>query len=187
MQQALIDLAGKPFPAIMRETVLSKLEMDYSTYDQPLSENLLKFAAAGHRDNGETIIEKRHIYPEMAAAGLWTTAYDLARFAIEIQKSIEGESNRVLSQDMSRLMITPYISENYGMGLQIVKRGDRNYFAHDGSNEGFRCFIIASVNGGFGAVIMTNGARGSQLYREIIDKIEEVYEWQKIGNSSPKQ
>ena len=39
-----------------------------------------------------------HIYPEMAAAGLWTTPRDLSVFAIEIQKSLLGKSNKVLSQ-----------------------------------------------------------------------------------------
>lgn len=177
MQQALVELMQKPFPKIMRETVLSKLDMDYSTYDQPLPESLLKFASSGHGRTGDPIEEKIHIYPEMAAAGLWTTPSDLARFAIEIQKSLKGKSNKVLSQETAQQMITPYISEDYGLGLQITKRDGKSYFGHGGSNAGFKCLMIASVDEGVGVVIMTNGDLGNQLYRDILEKIEEVYNW----------
>ncbi|MBN1270891.1 MAG: beta-lactamase family protein [Candidatus Aminicenantes bacterium] len=39
-------------------------------------------AAAGHRMNGRMIKGNWHTYPEMAAAGLWTTPTDLCRFGI---------------------------------------------------------------------------------------------------------
>ena len=177
MQQALLDITQKPFPRIMRETVLSKLDMDYSTYDQPLPESLLKFASSGHGRTGDPIKEKIHIYPEMAAAGLWTTASDLARFAVEIQNSLKGKSNKVLSQETAQEMTTPYISENYALGLQITERDGKTYFGHGGSNAGFKCFMIASIDEGVGVVIMTNGDLGNQLYRDILEKVEQVYNW----------
>jgi len=38
--------------------------------------------------------------PELEAAWLWTTPTNLARFAIEVQASILGRSNRVLSRSL---------------------------------------------------------------------------------------
>jgi CubicO group peptidase (beta-lactamase class C family) len=58
--------------------------MTHSTYSQPLPDAIRKSAASGYRGNGKVVDGKIHIYPEMAAAGLWTTPTDLAKFAIEV-------------------------------------------------------------------------------------------------------
>jgi CubicO group peptidase (beta-lactamase class C family) len=81
MQHLLTDVAGKPFPEIMRETVLEPFGMSESTYEQPLPEARWEQAATAYESDGEEVEGKWHIYPEMAAAGLWTTPTDLARFA----------------------------------------------------------------------------------------------------------
>ena len=54
--------------------------------------------------------------PEMAAAGLWTTPTDLARFAIEIALSTQGKANHVLSQKSAQEMLTPQIAAEGGEG-----------------------------------------------------------------------
>ncbi|HEY6333875.1 MAG TPA: serine hydrolase domain-containing protein, partial [Blastocatellia bacterium] len=113
MQQMLIDVTGKPFPEILNDAVLSPVGMTESSYEQPLPESWQGRTATAHR-NGAPIKGRWHIYPEMAAAGLWTTPSDLARFAIEIQRSFEGQSNKVLSASMTKLMLTPVL-QNYGL------------------------------------------------------------------------
>ena len=175
MQQALVDIEKKPFPQILRETIMDPLEMTDSSYEQPLPPERLRFAAAGHRTPGDLVAGKRHTYPEMAAAGLWTTPSDLARFAIEIQLSLKGQSNRVLSKELTQEMITPFVSKNYALGLQINSAG---YFSHGGSNEGFKCVMIAHREKGYGAVVMTNGDLGSSLCSEILRSIAREYEWE---------
>src|SRR6266571_2072321 len=81
------------FPEFMQETVLTPLRMTASTYEQPLPKERVAAAATGYYANGKQVEGKWHIYPEMAAAGLWTTASDLARFAIGIQQALAGKSN----------------------------------------------------------------------------------------------
>ncbi|MCX6575476.1 MAG: serine hydrolase, partial [Candidatus Aminicenantes bacterium] len=103
MQLALIDVEKKPFPEILREKVLEPIGMTSSSYEQTIAPDRLKLAASGHNASGKVIEGKRFIYPEMAAAGLWTTPTDLAKFAIEVGRSVRGESNRVLSIEMARL------------------------------------------------------------------------------------
>jgi CubicO group peptidase (beta-lactamase class C family) len=80
MQQLLVDELGKPFPEIMQELVLRPAGMTSSTYEQPLPDALRSRAATGHRRNGRPVNGRWHTYPEMAAAGLWATPEDLARF-----------------------------------------------------------------------------------------------------------
>jgi CubicO group peptidase (beta-lactamase class C family) len=106
LQQLMIDVTGKPFPSLMQELLLSKIGMTHSRFDQPLAKELEPVAAAGHLPTAAVIRGRWHTYPEMAAAGLWTTPSDLALFAIELMESVQGKSNRVLSQEMSTQMLT---------------------------------------------------------------------------------
>ena len=175
-QQLLEDVTDKPFPEIMRDTVLQKLEMGKSTFAQPLPPSLSQLAAVGHTSNSEIVNGKWHIYPEIAAAGLWTTPSDLARFVIEIQQSVSGKSNRILSKEIAEQMVTRQFGE-WGLGLQVGGSGDDAWFAHGGANEGFRCYMFGFIKNGQGAVVMTNSDNGYELALEIIRTISLVYEW----------
>ncbi len=176
LQQLLIDVLGRPFPYIVRDAVLIKLDMSQSTYEQPLPQALAGRAASGHRPDGSVLPGKWHTYPEMAAAGLWTTPTDLARFAREILLAKDGKSDRVLSHVMVEMMLTP-VKEGYGLGLIVKGSGQDLQFSHGGGNEGFRCYLIAYPKRGQGAVIMTNSDLGSDLYSEILRGLSAEYGW----------
>lgn len=171
------DVAGRPFPVIMRETVLEPIGMSESTYEQPLPESRREQAASGYRSDGTRVEGKWHTYPEMAAAGLWTTPTDLARYAIEIQKAYAGEPGGVLSSDMARQMLEPGMND-WGLGPGIGLDGKA--FRHGGSNAGFRCQFIAFIEGGKGAVVMTNSDSGGDLVREILYTIADEYDWPEL-------
>ena len=172
MQLMLSDVAGKPFPQLMAETVLEPLGMSGSTYEQPLPENRHAQAATAYAGDGTPIERDWHVYPEMAAAGLWTTPTDLAKYVLEVQRAYAGEG-LVLSQDMTRQMLQPGMND-HGLGPSIS--GDR--FGHGGSNAGFRCRLTAFIEGGRGAVVMTNSDNGSRIAREILITIFDEYGWE---------
>src|SRR6266849_6029464 len=113
-QQLMIDVSGKPFPELMKETVLDKIGMRHSSYEQPLPPASAAFTAGGTYGDGKLVHGKWHVYPEMAAAGLWTTPTDLAKFAIEIALSKQGKSNKVLTQKTAEEMLTMQ-SKNFGI------------------------------------------------------------------------
>jgi CubicO group peptidase (beta-lactamase class C family) len=176
MQLLMMDVTGKPFPALMRELVLDRIGMKNSTYEQPLPPARVAQASSGHRTTDELVKGKWHTYPEMAAAGLWTTPSDLAKFAIELQKAKAGNSKKVLSQAMANLMLTKQY-ERWGFGIGLDGEGKTANFSHGGSNEGFRCQLFAYVETGQGAVVMTNGDQGSPLAFEILRGIAREYGW----------
>jgi CubicO group peptidase (beta-lactamase class C family) len=97
-QLALTDAVEKPFEQLARGWVLDPIGMTNSTYQQPLPASREKQAARAHDRNGQRMGDPWHVYPELAAAGLWTTPTDLAKFLIEVQKSLLGRSNLVLSK-----------------------------------------------------------------------------------------
>lgn len=176
LQQILIDLEKKPFPQIMNESVFQPLGMERSTFECPLPEGVEEMAVTGHLREGRPLGGKWHLYPEMAAAGLWTTPSDLALFLIDIIKAARGESRKVVSAELARAMLTPQM-DIQGFGFLIEDAGDNLFFHMKGNNEGFECFMVAYPVRGEGAVVMTNSANGSYLIEEILRGISAVYEW----------
>ena len=176
MQQMIIDATGKPLPEFMRETVLAPLGMTSSTYEQPLPADRQSHAATGHYPDGRPVAGKWHVYPEMAAAGLWTTAPDLARFAIGVQRALASTSNAVLSQPTTRLMLTRQKNDD---GLGVFLKGDAQTlrFFHGGVDEGFDAFLVAYANEGKGAAIMINANDDSDAVAEIVKAIAREYHW----------
>jgi hypothetical protein len=122
---------------------------------------LSEVAATGYGADGTPVAGRYHTYPEMAAAGLWTTASDLAHFGIEIQKSREGRSNRILKQATVAEMLTEQ-KKPYGLGFALAP----NWFSHGGADEGFQASFGCSLDGK-GLVVMTNSDNGGRLAHEI--------------------
>jgi len=183
---ALIDAVGKPFEQLAREWVLNPIEMTNSTYEQPLPAARQKQAARAHDRNGARMGDPWHVYPEHAAAGLWTTPTDLAKFLIEVQKSLRGQSNRVLTQSMAQEMVTPVGVGPFAVGFQIEKQGEGWYFMHGGSNWGFQCDMIAHRVKGYGLVIMTNADSGPPLIQELRQRIQREYKWDTLDKPIPR-
>lgn len=177
MQEMLIDVTGQPFPKYMRATVLKPFGMNDSTYEQPLPETERSRAAAGHYINGNEVEGRRHVYPEMAAAGLWTTATDLARFAIGLQESLAGKSNSVLSQATARRMLVNE-RNNDGLGVFLGGNGKTLRFFHEGVDAGFDASMNAYAETGQGAVIMINANNRSSAVMRIMFAIGREYRWQ---------
>ncbi len=176
-QLVLMELEGKPYRQILQELVLDPVGMISSTFEQPLPASRVSEAAVAHGPDGAPLSGMYHVYPELAAAGLWTTPTDLAKFAIEHQRSLQAKSNRILSQESEEKMMTPYIGEAYGFGFGIEKKGNAEYFQHSGGNYGFSCLLIAHKQKGYGAVVMLN-TNAYTLIPEIIRSIASEYKWE---------
>ncbi len=176
MQQALEDLTGATFPELMRARVLQPIGMEHSTFEQPLPEALADSAASGYYADGRAVPGQHHIYPEIGAAGLWTTPGDLARFLIELQLSLRGESNTVLSRENTELLLTEVLN-GYALGFAVWSDEGQQYFGHGGANDGFRCSMVAHRSGGHGVVVMTNSDNGSDLAEAVVRLIGEREGW----------
>ncbi len=124
-------------------------------------------AASGHERLDTPVPGGFHVYPEMAAAGLWTTASDLARWAIALSHSYRGEPGGVLSASMAKQMVSkqmhqqpPYGNGYWGLGVSVAGDGDSLAFSHNGRDEGFVADMFMRPGSGRGLVIMMNGVGG---------------------------
>ena len=176
MQQLIIDVTGEPFPNFMQECVLGPLAMTNSTYDQPLPESRSTAAATGYYGGDKAVPGRWHVYPEMAAAGLWTTASDLASFAIGIQRSLKAKSNPVISQSTTRQMLTDQ-GEMDGLGVFLLGKGETLRFVHNGRDEGFDAIMTGYALRGQGAVILINVNDDSGAIARILEAIAHEYQW----------
>ena len=183
MELALSDVRRRPFVDVLQEGVLAPIGMTRSSYAQPISPEHNQNAARAHDNNGESRGPKWHVYPEHAAAGLWTTPTDLARLIIEVQRSASGESNRVLSQSMIQEMLNPVGVGPFAVGFTVSKIGEGWYFSHGGSNWGFRALMLAHKVKGYGLVVMTNADQGSTVINEISRRIQYTYNWDSVASA----
>ncbi|GIG56927.1 hypothetical protein Lfu02_12990 [Longispora fulva] len=165
MQQVLCDVTGRDYADLVAEQVLGPLGMTRSVFGpQPAGST-----ASGHRPGPVPLAGEAHTYPEMAAAGLWSTPTDLARLFLTLRASLNGEGSALLPRDMAGQMATRSTPHRaYGLGLQVQEPGEPRWIGHSGGNEGFQCDAKLFLDGGRGAVIMTNGDYGYALIAEAL-------------------
>jgi len=177
LQQLIEDVTGKDLYKVAEENVFELLDMNQTTFQQPLTENIEKHASAGHRNGATPMPVKRYFYPNTAAGGLWTTTEDYAKFIIEIMKSYHGKSNKIISKDLVEEMLKPHATDIYGLGVFLRNIGGHEYFGHMGDNAGFFAGYLAHMSDGYGVIVFTNSNSSPELIREINKAVAKVYNW----------
>ena len=182
VHQMVLDVTGIPFADFMQTTVLHPLGMTHSTYEQPLPDTMQENAAAGTHLDGTEVPGKWHVYPEQAAAGLWTTPSDLARFAIALMNAGRGRDNPVISTGIAKEMLRPQrdiddgSNAQMGLGIFLHGSGSDALFFHAGADEGFQAQMLG-YDAGYGVVVMVDSDNGLRLAAEIVQSVEREYSW----------
>ena len=176
LQMLMEDVSGKEFHQLLDDLVLSPTGMKSSSFKFPLPEALHNLTSNGYDENGNVVCGGYHIYPEKAAAGLWASPSDLARFMIALGKSYRGEDTSLLKQSSAETMMTR-VPNAGGIGIGIDGEGKAFRFRHTGGNAGFTCYAISFANTGRGVVIMTNSDNGFPLIHEIVRAVSRAYGW----------
>ena len=176
MQLMMDDVTGVPFDQWMATNVIGPFGMSQSSFQQPPSAAMAPFVAAGQYAPGTPVPGRYHLYPEMAAAGLWTTASDLGRFVIAIQQSYAGTANPVISQAMTREMLTD-VKNNDGLGVFLDESSGKLLFFHGGRDDGFDAYMGGYAETGQGVVIMINANDNSGMMRRIYEFVAREYGW----------
>lgn len=187
-QLALMDVSGKSFSNLTQEILFDKLGMKNSTFEQPVPSKYTKQCSWAY-SAASWFKGLPYVYPQQAAAGLYTTPTDLARFFIDVQKSYIGKG-QVLNQATTIKMLTPQqnisdggYKEQIGIGPFLIQRTDNKdpkgvYFEFTGVNAGFLAYGMASVEGGNGVIIMLNsGDDQNGIGKEIRRAVAKVYNW----------
>jgi CubicO group peptidase (beta-lactamase class C family) len=187
-QMAIMDATGRSFEELTQRILFDKLAMPNSTFVQPLPSKYKNQASWAYSEQA-WFKGMPYLYPQLAAASLYSTPTDLAKFLIDIQKSYLGKG-KVLGQEITRQMLTPQAivsdggyKEQIGVGPFLLQRNSNKdpkgiYFEHTGVNAGFLAYGMASIEGGNGVVVMLNsGDVVSGLGMEIRRAVAKVYGW----------
>lgn len=180
VQQLIADVTGLPFAQAARDLVLEPLGMTRSTFAQPLPSGLRSAAAR----------QDWRVYPEAAAAGLWTTAGDLARYVCALQSALAGHTSPARTGTAAKILtphaplpargewsIMPLLGmrppDSCGLGM-FLHGSDR--FSHVGGAAGFFSVLTASRQDGTGAVVMTAANASPFLFR-LLRTISDEQGW----------
>lgn len=170
------DVTGRSFAQISSDEVLRPASMTNSRFAQPLPSSALARAALPHDAMGNPLPGGPRTYPEPAAAGLWSTPTDLLRYAVAVRDSAQGKPGALLDQELATQMPNPGKGD-YRLGLEVHGTPDNRDASHGGSKMGYENFLISFIGTGDGVAVMTNGAQGNELAREITRSVAAAYGW----------
>jgi CubicO group peptidase (beta-lactamase class C family) len=171
------DATGKPFPQLMRELVLDPMGMTGSSFDQPPDAALAARATSGHLADGKELPGRWHLFPEHAAAGLWSTPTDLAKLLVQLAHTWQGFSSIFLHRHTLEEILTPQNGGPYGLGAAIAGDGASLVLMKRGQNIGYQGYLILYPATGQGMVVMTNSDNGSKLAEALIKRAAAAYDW----------
>jgi len=158
LQQVLEDVTGTPFADLMRDTVFAPLGMAGSSFDQAYP--LDRTVALGHDESGRPVPDGWRVRADLAAAGLWSTATDLALLLCEVRRAFLDDDPLLLTSELARQMLTSHPGAFYGLGSIVDITGTGIEFGHGGETVGYRSRVFGQLPAGDGVVILTNGESG---------------------------
>lgn len=185
VQQVLQDVLRAPFADLMRELVFEPLDLRRSTFAQPLPRAWWANAAHGHRPGGLPIQGGAHVYPEQAAAGLWTTPSDLARLARAVIHAWQGRPDALLTPALAAEMLTPAPVGPMGLGFGVTPVTGGVRFSHTGANEGYRGLLVAYPQRAQALVVLSNADAGDLVQQEVLRAVARTLDWPDVLPGPP--
>jgi len=177
LQLVVEEVTGEAFSAYMQREVLDPLGMAHSSFEWRA--DLRPETAVAYAESGSAL--PNFLFTEQAAAGLYTTAHDLALFVAAVMPGPNGEpaGRGVLSPDTLTLMLTPAVQlsdqgEAWGLGYILLALTDGSVrIGHGGSNAGWQAYFAAVPARGEGIVVLTNGDNGADLIEALVNVVVE--------------
>ncbi|NUP47371.1 MAG: amino acid adenylation domain-containing protein, partial [Catenulispora sp.] len=164
LQHVMENATGERFDDLVRTLVREPLGLSDTGFDPGFPET--RTVAVGHDDTGTPVPGGWEIRVDAAAAGLWTTAADLAAVAGAIRRSHLGRPRSLLTRQSAEAMLAEAAPGSFfGLGTVVDTVGGRHWFGHGGELTGHRAMTMCEAHSGDGYVVLTNGAGGDQLIR----------------------
>lgn len=170
-------VSGESFPALMERLVLDPVGMELSTFDLIRGDDVRALnLAKGFGEEGLPAEGGWLLYPQGAAAGLWTTPTEYGRFMSALIASATDDEDRGIHPDVGREVLKPAIDfTGLGVGFQIRQAQVR--LSNSGDNRGYWNHTMSFPARGDVIVVMANGPGGFILMGDINRTAAEVHGW----------
>lgn len=172
LQLIVEEVSGLPFADFMQYEVFDPLGLEQTSYYW--REDLQPMTAKAYDANGRLL--PNYLFIEQAAAGVYTTAPELAEFGAAYLTG-GGVLSRDSIAEMSQVAapIDPssfegYLSgmDGYGLGVFVETLPDGTQtISHTGGNQGWRSLMVIVPSRRAALVVLTNSDSGSGLYEAV--------------------
>ncbi|KAI9340006.1 beta-lactamase/transpeptidase-like protein [Obelidium mucronatum] len=152
-QLVIETVTGKPLAQVIDEEIVQPLGLRNTSITLSDSPNGGDFACGHAYEECLPVAGGYHLYPEAAAAGVWTTPLELVKIQDALYKSIRGEKvngAEFLAKELALEMVTPQFPASRGACAGVGWFVSEKNFSHSGGNEGFVCDTFTSIESGEG-------------------------------------
>lgn len=177
-------LSGQTYTNFVKKNIFNKIGMSDTTFliQQDIETNDV---ACGTDTNGNKIASGWRIYPELAAAGAWTTSNDLANLAKNIIASYKNSPNGLFSSTSINHILKKQINSTYGLGFHISECEHTICIDKAGATEGYRSIMLIYPKLGNAIIVMTNSSKGTAVFKKVISAVEDFYNWPVVLSLDP--
>jgi CubicO group peptidase (beta-lactamase class C family) len=171
--------SGLQYEDYVRERLLKPLALDRTSFD-PAGPTASAYFVEPYTDRVRP--EQNAIKGAFAAAGsLWSTTGDLARWGVALIEGAEGVLRRETVEEMRAFQSMADLEEwklGWGLGLMLLREGDRIFVGHSGAMPGFLAGLAISPKERSGAVVLVNSGAGvkiEELTRKLAVAAADAY------------
>ncbi|MEV8057108.1 amino acid adenylation domain-containing protein [Streptomyces antimycoticus] len=176
LQQLLEDVTGESFQTLMHRLVLGPVEMTGSSFDQSFPHTAGRPVALGHHARGVALGGGWRNRAHLAAAGLWTTAEDIAKLARQVRCSVLGRPGALLPADLARQLLATHPGSFYGLGTIVDEHGEDAEFGHGGEPAGYWNLALSHLRSGVGVVALTNSDSGKGVVKFLTAELSRRHQ-----------
>jgi hypothetical protein len=171
--------SGVEYEDYVRERLIEPLGLARTTFEQ-----IQPAANAYYVDPYADRVhpEENVIKGAFAAAGsLWSTTADLARWGIFLVDGADGVLRKESVEEMRRFQSMADLEEwklGWGLGLMLMREGDRIFVGHGGAMPGFLAGLAISPKERSGAAVLVNSGAGvkmEELTRKLALTVADAY------------
>mgnify|MGYP003685579297 CR=1 FL=1 len=171
IQKVIEDVTNQSFENLAQELILRPFGMTHSTFNTVYPDASNTTYCYAYKD--EVVHEGFYKnISQKCGGGLFSTSQDLAKFSIKVANVVNGK-DPFLSPELANQIFS---EEDYGLGFDLIKKGDLFLFSHSGRVPGFYSFMAMDPKKGNGFVMLVNSDGVDDLFWEMLRSVANTFD-----------